>query len=101
MTKSKSQTVFLAVLAFAIAFGITVFTLGSEPNHKLSPNDFMSVYNSKQYEVLIDKIGKQKYTILEGKAEDGVDIFVSYVFNTTLTEDSLVYQRIFSQEPVI
>ena len=101
MSKPKSQTVFFAILAFALAFGVAVFTLGGEPSHKLSPNDFMSVYNNKQYETLLSKISKQKYTILEGKAEDGVDIFVSYVFNTTLTEDSLVNQRIFSQEPVI
>lgn len=49
----------------------------------------------------MDKISHEKYVIIEGKAEDGVDVFASYVFNTTLKDDSIVYQRIFTEEPII
>lgn len=50
---------------------------------------------------MVNKISKENYVIIEGKAEDGVDVFASYVFNTTLHEDNIVYQRVFSEEPVI
>lgn len=101
MALARPQVIALSLSALFVLFITAVYFLGSEPDHKLPPNNFVSIYQNKQYQTIVNKISQQNHVIIEGKAEDGVDVFASYVFNVTLDENNVVYQRVFSQEPVI